>query len=97
MSEMAVHTEQLTKIYHNSVAALQDLTLDVPAGDIFGFLGPNGAGKTTTVRLLTGLLTPTRGSCTVCGLSPAKKFREVHRACGVVTDGARMYAQMTGR
>lgn len=97
MSEMAVHTEQLTKIYHNSVAALQDLTIDVPAGDIFGFLGPNGAGKTTTVRLLTGLLTPTRGSCTVCGLSPAKKFREVHRACGVVTDDAKMYAQMTGR
>lgn len=97
MSETAIHTEQLTKIYHNSIAALQDLTIDVPVGDIFGFLGPNGAGKTTTVRLLTGLLTPTRGSCTVCGFVPVKKFREVHRVCGVVTDGARMYAQMTGR
>ncbi len=97
MSEMAIHTEQLTKIYHDSVTALQDLTIDVPAGDIFGFLGPNGAGKTTTVRLLTGLLAPTRGSCTVCGFLPSKKFREVHRICGVVTDGARMYAQMTGK
>ncbi len=97
MAETAIHAEGLTKIYGGSVAALQDLTLDVPAGDVFGFLGPNGAGKTTTVRLLTGLLAPTGGSCTVGGFSPVKKFREVHRVCGVVTDGARMYGQMTGR
>lgn len=97
MAETAIHTEQLTKVYNGSVTALKDLTIDIPAGDIFGFLGPNGAGKTTTVRLLTGLLAPTKGTCTVCGLTPVKKPREVHCICGVVTDGARMYAQMTGR
>jgi ABC-2 type transport system ATP-binding protein len=72
------------------------LSFDVEAGEVFGFLGPNGAGKTTTVKLLTGLLRPDEGSCSVFGFSPAQKPCEVHRLCGVMTEGAKMYGQMTG-
>lgn len=96
MPELAISTEQLGKSYNGSVYALHNLTVEVPQGEVFGFLGPNGAGKTTTVKLLTGLLKPTEGSCAVLGLSPFKKPSEVHRICGVITESARMYGQMTG-
>jgi ABC-2 type transport system ATP-binding protein len=59
MSEIAINIENLTRDF-GSVRALDNLSLEVPAGNIFGFLGPNGAGKTTTIRLLLGLLEPTR-------------------------------------
>ena len=96
MAEVAVRTTQLGKTYNGGVCALHDLTLEVESGEIFGFLGPNGAGKTTTVKLLTGLLKPSAGSCSVFGLSPLKKPCEVHRLCGVMTESAKMYSQMTG-
>ncbi len=60
-------------------------------GEIFGFLGPNGAGKTTTVKLLTGMLTPTGGGCTVLGRDPARQPEAVHALAGVVTEHAQMY------
>ena len=56
----AISMVGLTKHY-KGVQALTDLTLDVPAGTIFGFLGPNGAGKTTTLKVLAGLARPTAG------------------------------------
>lgn len=96
MSEIAIHTQNLGKSYDGTLYALHSLSLEIPAGTVFGFLGPNGAGKTTTVKLLTGLLKPTEGSCAVLGLSPVQKPSEVHRLCGVVTETARMYARMTG-
>ncbi|HEX3109838.1 MAG TPA: ATP-binding cassette domain-containing protein, partial [Thermoanaerobaculia bacterium] len=43
------------------------VSLDIPAGEVFGFLGPNGAGKTTTIRMLVGLIKPTSGTVTICG------------------------------
>lgn len=96
MDELAIHTEQLAKTYGGAVFALQDLSVDVGQGEVFGFLGPNGAGKTTTVKLLTGLLKPSKGSCSVMGLSPMLRSCDVHRICGVMTESARMYGQMTG-
>jgi len=62
----AIVTEGLGKSF-GSVHALQDLSLRVEPGEVFGFLGPNGAGKTTTIRLLLGLLAPSRGGATVLG------------------------------
>ena len=56
-----IQTKHLEKTYRNGFRAVKDLSLHVEKGDIFGFLGPNGAGKTTTIRMLDGLLTPTRG------------------------------------
>ena len=63
---MAIATDHLTKHYPG-VAALTDLSLDVPAGSIYGFLGPNGAGKSTTLKLLAGLTRPTSGGASVSG------------------------------
>lgn len=96
MSEIAIQTQNLGKSYDGAVYALHGLSLTIPSGSVFGFLGPNGAGKTTTVKLLTGLLKPTEGSCAVFGLPPAQKPSEVHRVCGAVTETARMYGRMTG-
>lgn len=96
MENMAIHTDMLSKCYEKGVFALKDLSIDVPQGEVFGFLGPNGAGKTTTVKLLTGLLKPTRGNCSVMGLSSPARSVDIHRICGVVTESARMYGRMTG-
>lgn len=96
MLDCSIHTSQLGKSYDGAVYALHDLSIEVHEGEIFGFLGPNGAGKTTTVKLLTGLLKPTEGSCSILGLSPQQKPDEVHRSCGVMTEDAKLYNQMTG-
>ena len=64
--DSAISTAGLTKHYPG-VAALTDLSLDVPAGSIYGFLGPNGAGKSTTIKMLAGLTRPTSGSASVAG------------------------------
>ncbi|WP_411677692.1 ABC transporter ATP-binding protein [Caproicibacter sp.] len=96
MSEIAIHTQKLGKSYDGTVYALHDLSLEIPTGAVFGFLGPNGAGKTTTIKLLSGLLKSTEGSCTVLGFQPEKKPSELHRVCGVVTETARMYGRLTG-
>jgi ABC-2 type transport system ATP-binding protein len=66
VAEPAIRTEGLHKRYGHT-AALQELTLEVPRGEVFGFLGPNGAGKTTAVKLLTGLARASAGSGTVLG------------------------------
>lgn len=96
MDELAIQTDRLSKTYGGSAFAVHELSLDIRAGEVFGFLGPNGAGKTTTVKLLTGLLKPTGGSCSVMGLSSTLRSPDVHRLCGVVTESSRMYGQMTG-
>ena len=72
MTTSAISTAGLTKHYPG-VPALTDLTLDVPAGSIYGFLGPNGAGKSTTLKILGGLIRPTAGSASVAGISTARR------------------------
>ncbi|MDQ2706734.1 MAG: ATP-binding cassette domain-containing protein [Actinomycetota bacterium] len=66
------------------VRAVADVTLSIAAGEAVGFLGPNGAGKSTTIKMLTGVLVPTAGSATVCGLDPVRQRRELARRIGVV-------------
>src|SRR5436190_11780277 len=71
-NDSAVHTEHLTKTYTDfwgrpKVKALDDLTLTIKRGEVFGLLGPNGSGKSTTIKLLLGLIFPTRGSAQVLG------------------------------
>ena len=60
-----VTIQSLSKTYTGGKEALKQLSLSLSAGEVFGFLGPNGAGKTTTVKLLTGVLTPSGGSCEI--------------------------------
>lgn len=75
--------QNLTKQY-KTVCAVEDLNLQVNAGEIFGFLGPNGAGKTTTIRVLTTLVKPTLGSAWVAGFDVAKEPDQVKKVIGVV-------------
>lgn len=69
MTHPAIDTTHLRKEFGKKVA-VQDLTLQVPQGEVFGFLGPNGAGKSTTVKMLLGLVRPTGGEATLFGQSP---------------------------
>jgi ABC-2 type transport system ATP-binding protein len=91
----AISTAGLTKHYP-AVAALTDLSLDVPAGSIYGFLGPNGAGKTTALRILAGLTVPTRGSASVAGI-PIGDGPAYRRQIGYLAQDPRFYDWMTGR
>ena len=65
--QAAISTRHLTKVYGDRTIAVNDMTLEIPAGVVFGLLGPNGAGKTTTLRLLLGLQRPTAGTAEVLG------------------------------
>lgn len=94
--ETAVSCRGLTKRY-GDVLALDALTLDVPAGAVFGILGPNGAGKTTLLRLLTGLARPTAGEATVAGLSVTAHASAVHRRISFLDQSPQYYSWMSGR
>ena len=76
--------------------ALDHLSLQVGAGELFGFIGPNGAGKTTSIKILTGILTPTEGECLVRGVSMQEQPMEAKRLIGFVPDGAELYDRLTG-
>lgn len=80
----------------SSVRAVDDLTLQVPAGQIFGFIGPNGAGKTTSIRLMTGILQPTEGTIEIGGVSMKQDPIAAKRLIGFVPDAGEMYDRLTG-
>lgn len=90
----AIATTGLTKHY-GDVVALESLDLEVRRGEIFGFLGPNGSGKTTTIRLLLGLVRPTRGSATILGI-PVGDVRRAHRHVAHVPGDVALWPQLTG-
>lgn len=79
------------------VAALSDLGLVVPRGQISVLLGPNGAGKTTAIRMITGALAPDLGSVRTFGVDPASYGQEVRRRCGVVSAKPALYDRLSGR
>ena len=95
--EPAISIQQLTKRYRGGVMALNGVTLDVPAGCIYGFLGPNGAGKTTALRALVGMLHATSGKLRVLGLDPWRERVPLHERLGYLPSGMGVYEQMTGR
>ncbi len=64
--------------------AVNNISFEVPKGEIFAFLGPNGAGKTTTIKMLTTLLPPTSGSLELNGLDPARQQNQVRQQFGIV-------------
>jgi ABC-2 type transport system ATP-binding protein len=90
----AVEVEGLTKRY-GPLVAVEDLTFAVPAGEILGVLGPNGAGKTTAIRLLTTILSPTRGTFTVAGI-PSPRAAEIRRVVGALPESAGYPDRETG-
>jgi ABC-2 type transport system ATP-binding protein len=96
MSEFVIHTDKLTKRFGDFVA-VDALTLDISAGEIFGFLGANGAGKTTAIKMLTGLLTPTSGSATVAGFDLYTGSEGVKRNIGYMSQRFSLYDDLTVR
>jgi ABC-2 type transport system ATP-binding protein len=94
MGSVVIETESLTRTF-GLQTAVSDLSLEVNAGEIFGFLGHNGAGKTTTVRLLNGLLSPTAGHARVLGLDPVTQGPALRRRTGVLTETPSLDNRMT--
>jgi ABC-2 type transport system ATP-binding protein len=106
----AISTAGLTKLFGRSrlpirppghgsstiVRALDDLSIEVNEGEIFGFLGPNGAGKSTTIRLLLGFLHPTAGSGTILGHDIVRDSVEIRRRIGYLPGGIALYDSLTG-
>lgn len=90
-----IKLKNLTKHFGN-VLAVNHLTLSVSGGEIFGFIGPNGAGKTTTIRLMGGVLAPTKGSITICGVGMADDPENAKKKIGFIPDRPFLYEKLTG-
>src|SRR4051794_15513174 len=88
-----IHVSKLTK-YYGDYPAVQDVSFDVPAGQIVGFLGPNGAGKSTTMRILTGFLTATSGQASIAGFDVFWDSIEVRRRIGYMAESCPLYLEM---
>jgi len=96
MSSLVIQTVSLSRSF-GETNAVDQLTLDVQAGEIFGFLGHNGAGKTTTVRLLNGVLEPTSGGARVLGLDPQVEGPALRAKTGVLTESPSLDERLTAR
>lgn len=93
-----LETKNLTKIYHGTtVKALNDLTINVAEGEIFGYIGPNGAGKTTTIRLLLDLIRPTSGTAEIFGLNIIDKSIEIRKNIGYLPGEIFLPENLTGK
>ncbi len=91
MNALKVHN--LTKFY-GDFQALKDVSLEVDAGEIFGFIGPNGAGKSTTIRAVLGLLKPSKGTTSVLGLDSQKESKSVLERIGYLPSEVHYYDEM---
>jgi ABC-2 type transport system ATP-binding protein len=93
----AIETDGLTKRYGHDVYAVDDLSLTVEEGEVFGFLGPNGSGKSTTIDILMDYVRPTAGSASVLGYDAQDDAAAIHQRVGILPDGYRLYDRLTGR
>jgi ABC-2 type transport system ATP-binding protein len=89
-----IRVQHLVKSF-GTVTAVNDVSFDVAAGEIFAFLGPNGAGKTTTIQMLTTLVPPTSGSMTIDNLDPTRHPHEVRRRFGIVFQDPSLDGELT--
>lgn len=90
-----IEAENLGKMF-DSFTAVNDLNLNVPAGELLALLGPNGAGKTTTVRMLGAILKPTTGRASINGFNVVKEAEQVRHAIGMLTEQPGLYSRMSG-
>jgi len=90
-----IELKNLTKRYGH-ILAVDHLNLSVEKGEIFGFIGPNGAGKTTTIRMMAGVLGPTKGAVLINGNSLATAPEEAKRMIGFIPDRPFLYEKLTG-
>jgi ABC-2 type transport system ATP-binding protein len=91
-----IEIQDLSKKYGEKLA-VNNISLNVTGGEVFGFLGPNGAGKTTTIKMIVGLLKPSSGSVKVAGFDIQAQPLEAKAACGYVPDTPNLYAKLSGR
>src|SRR5512137_2941649 len=95
-----IRTEGLSKVFGGNkkqpaIHAVQDLSLDIQRGEVFGFLGPNGAGKTTTVRLLCSLIAPSAGRAWVNNYEVGQQNQEIRASVGILTEQPGMYDRLS--
>ncbi|HEY8424246.1 MAG TPA: ABC transporter ATP-binding protein [Clostridia bacterium] len=93
--EVVLSLRNLTKRYGERVS-VDNVSLDVYSGEVFGFLGPNGAGKTTTIKMIAGLASITEGEAYICGHSIKKEFKKAVSCIGGIIENPEMYKYMTG-
>lgn len=95
MNDSIISLNQVTKVYDEQ-KAVDELSLSIQEGEIFGLLGPNGAGKSTTILMMLGLIEPTSGSIQINGIDPVREPIEVKKRVGYLPDHPGFYPQMTG-
>lgn len=91
-----IEIKNVTKIFGKDFKAVDDLSLDINEGHIYGFLGPNGAGKTTTLKMITGVLKPDYGSITINGVDIVKEPTIAKTQFGFVSDNPDMFLKLKG-
>ena len=91
-----IEVHDLTRKF-NQFTAVEDLNLEVEAGEVLGFLGPNGAGKTTTIRMLAGIIAPTSGYAIVAGNRTDGPVEKLHETIGLLTESPGFYERLTAR
>jgi ABC-2 type transport system ATP-binding protein len=94
MNEYAIEAEHLS-CHFGTIRAVDDLSLEIPRGIIFGFLGPNGSGKTTTIRLLLGLLEPTQGRACVLGFDTQTHSEQIRNTSGALLEHSGLYERLS--
>ncbi|HBR29680.1 MAG TPA: ABC transporter ATP-binding protein, partial [Firmicutes bacterium] len=94
MGKELIRLDKIDKAF-SGTKVIDKLSFSVQKGEILGFLGPNGSGKTTTIRLLNGVISPDAGHIWVAGFDPVTSGNEVRKRCGVLTESAGLYENMT--
>jgi ABC-type multidrug transport system, ATPase component len=95
MEQPIVQLQQVTKRIGKKTI-IDNLTLDLPLGEVFGFLGPNGSGKTTTIRMMVGLMAMTSGEIKIGGYSIRSQYQQAIRNVGAIVENPEMYKYLTG-
>ena len=90
-----IQLNNLVKTY-GRMTAVDQMTLSVSKGEIFGFIGPNGAGKTTTIHMMAGLIAPTKGTVLIDGIDMAKRPEAAKQMIGLIPDRPYLYDKLTG-
>src|SRR5512136_1240352 len=90
----AIETSDLSRVFGNRIA-VDNLSISIPTGTVFGFLGPNGAGKTTTVRMLSALIAPTSGTAVIAGHKLGEENQTIRRSVGILTETPGLYDKLS--
>ncbi len=91
-----ININNITKSYNGSYYAVNNLNLEIQDGKIYGLLGPNGAGKTTTIKMITGIISPTKGTIEINGIDINKDPIKAKEQFGYVPDSPDMFLRLKG-